>query len=127
MEFRTRKFVKPGDLNPSNKLFGGQLLAWIDEECYIYAACQLETKQLVTKIIGEVDFKAPAEQGDVIEIGVETVSVGTTSIMLRCEVRNKNTKKTICKIAKVVFVHVDENGPAPHGKGRSDDHHQVVS
>ena len=31
MRFHTRKWVKPEDLNPNSTLFGGRLLAWIDE------------------------------------------------------------------------------------------------
>lgn len=32
MRFHTRKWVKPEDLNANGTLFGGKLLAWIDEE-----------------------------------------------------------------------------------------------
>jgi acyl-CoA hydrolase len=34
MRFHTRKWIKPEDLNPNGTLFGGQLLAWIDEGLY---------------------------------------------------------------------------------------------
>ncbi len=130
MEYRTRKLVKPGDLNPRNTLFGGRLMEWVDEEAAIYATCQLDTQNIVTKYIGEVDFKSPARQGDIVEIGVETVHVGQTSITVRCVVRNKTTKLPICQIDKIVFVHVDEHGrAAAHSKAPFDeDHHsQVVS
>lgn len=129
MEYRTRKLIKPGDLNPRNILFGGRLMEWIDEECFIYASCQLETQNLVTKVIGEINFEAPARQGDVIEIGVEARHIGNTSITLFCEVRNKTSKKAICRIGKIVFVHVDEKGrPTPHGKGLPEyDFSQAVS
>jgi acyl-CoA hydrolase len=36
MRFHTRKWIKPEDLNP-NGTFGGQLLAWIDEELALYS------------------------------------------------------------------------------------------
>jgi acyl-CoA hydrolase len=53
----------------------------------------------------------------VIEIGMETVAFGRTSLTLRCVVRNRRTKKTITAVEKIVFVLVDESGrPAPHGK-----------
>jgi len=68
MQYRTRKLVKPGDLNGENTLFGGRLMEWLDEECAIYAICQLESTKLRTKIIGEIDFKAAAHQGEVIEM-----------------------------------------------------------
>ena len=32
MNFNTRKWVKPEDLNANHTLFGGRLLSWIDEE-----------------------------------------------------------------------------------------------
>ena len=58
-----------------------------------------------------------AKKGDIIEMGMEAVNFGRTSITLRCEVRNKLTRKTILAIDKMVFVSVDENGvPQPHGK-----------
>jgi acyl-CoA hydrolase len=37
MRFHTRKWIKPEDLNPNGTLFGGQLLAWIDEELALYS------------------------------------------------------------------------------------------
>ena len=117
MRYRTRKLVKPGDLNPEDTLFGGRLLEWLDEECAIYAVCQLGTSNLRTKIIGEIDFKSPARQGDIIEIGVDVVAFGKTSVTLKAEVRNKNTKQTILTIDKFVMVSVDGFGkPTPHGK-----------
>ncbi|HSU45673.1 MAG TPA: acyl-CoA thioesterase, partial [Arthrobacter sp.] len=39
--FRTRKWVRPEDLNANGTLFGGSLLKWIDEEAAIYAILQL--------------------------------------------------------------------------------------
>ena len=58
-----------------------------------------------------------AQPGDIVEIGCELVSVGRTSITIACEVRNKDTKQSIIKIDKIVFVLLDNNGvPKPHGK-----------
>jgi acyl-CoA thioesterase YciA len=117
MEYRTRKIIMPCDLNSRHTLFGGKLLGWIDSECYIHASCQLEAQSLVTKFIGEIEFKAPAKAGDIIEIGVDVVNIGSTSITLKCDVRNKSTKKVICVIKRIVFVHVDEHGRStPHYK-----------
>ena len=116
LKYRTRKVVKPGDLNSGNTLFGGRILEWIDEECGVYAACQMNTKTLVTKYMSELNFLAPAYQGDVVEIGVDTVDVTRTTIAVTCHVRVKETKEEIVSIDKVVFVNVDENGrPARHG------------
>ena len=117
MNYHTRKWIKPEDLNPNHSLFGGRLLQWIDEEAALYAIIQLENSRAVTKYISEINFVSSAKQGDIIEIGIEAVEFGRTSLSLRCEVRNKMTHQIIITIDKLVFVGLDENGnPKPHGK-----------
>jgi len=119
MEFRTRKVVKPGDLNPRNTLFGGRLLEWVDEECMIYCSCQVGHTSLATKFIDEINFLSAAKQEDVVEIGVEVVSTGRTSITVRCEVRNKATQQMILAVDKIVFVSLNSKGrPIPHELAR---------
>ncbi|WP_295128063.1 hotdog domain-containing protein [uncultured Chitinophaga sp.] len=117
MNFYTRKWVKPQDLNAHGTLFGGSLLAWIDEEAAIYTIIQLGTNGVVTKYMSEINFINSARQGDIVELGIKATHFGRTSLTLTCQVRNKITQKTILTIDKMVFVSVDENGvPSPHGK-----------
>jgi acyl-CoA hydrolase len=117
MIYRTRKLIKPGDLNARGTLFGGQLLKWIDEEAAIFAICQLDSPNIVTKLMSEINFVSMAKTGDIIEFGMDLVTFGKTSVTLSCNVRNKNTKDTIIQIDKIVFVLLDDEGkPTPHGK-----------
>ena len=117
MKFHTRKWVKPEDLNPNQTLFGGRLLQWIDEEAALYAIIQLENTKVVTKYISEINFISAPQQGDIIEIGIKATHFGSSSITLKCEVRNKVTQKMILTIDKLVFVNLDAHGnPLPHGK-----------
>lgn len=117
MNFYTRKWVKPEDLNAHGTLFGGSLLRWIDEEAAIYAIIQLGTNRCVTRYMSEINFISSAKQGDIIELGIKATHFGRTSLELECEVRNKITRKSILTIEKIVFVSVDENSvPWPHGK-----------
>jgi acyl-CoA hydrolase len=117
MRFHTRKWVKPEDLNPNRSLFGGRLLEWIDEEAALYAIIQLENEHTVTKYMSEINFMSSAKQGDIIEIGIEVISFGTTSVTLKCKARNKMTREIILTIDKIVLVALDEEGrPKPHGK-----------
>jgi acyl-CoA hydrolase len=117
MRFHTRKWVKPEDLNPNGSLFGGRLLAWIDEEAAIYVICQLDNLRVVTKYISEINFVSSARQGDVVELGFTATAFGRTSVTLRCIARNKITRKVILSVDKMVFVGLDEQGlPHPHGK-----------
>ena len=116
MKYYSRKLIRPSDLNANNTLFGGSLLKWIDEEAGIYAMSKLNSRKVVTKYMSEIDFVSSATQADVIEIGLEFVSIGMSSITFRCEVRNRFKEKTIIRIEKIVFVNVDENErPIPHG------------
>ncbi|WP_353133075.1 hotdog domain-containing protein [Pseudopedobacter sp.] len=117
MNFYTRKWVKPEDLNAHGTLFGGSLLSWIDEEAAIYTIIQLGTNRCVTKYMSEINFINSAKQGDIIELGIKAIQFGRTSLTLTCQVRNKITRKTILTIEKIVFVSVNEDGvPTPHGK-----------
>ena len=122
MKYHTRKWVKPGDLNPNHSLFGGRLLEWIDEEAALYAIMQLDNPRVVTKSMSEINFVSSARQGDIIEIGIETVKFGHTSLTLRCKVRNTMTCHTIITIDKITMVALDENGhPTRHGKTEESD------
>lgn len=114
MEYRTRKIIKYEDLNARDTLFGGQLLRWVDEEAAIYAICQIGDRMVVTKAMSKIDFKSAPKLGDIIEIGMDLVKVGNTSITFKCNVRNKFTKKDVITIDEIVFVRVDDNGkPKP--------------
>ena len=117
MRFHTRKWVKPEDLNPNGTLFGGRLLAWIDEEAALYTLIQLENKRIVTKFISEINFNSSAKQGDIVELGMEVIKVGKTSLTLKCEARNKMTRETILTVDNIIMVNLGEDGkPTPHGK-----------
>ncbi|KUJ83381.1 acyl-CoA thioesterase [Microbulbifer flavimaris] len=117
MKYYSRHFVKPADLNPAQRLFGGQLLAWIDEEAAIFAGCQMGTPMVVTKLMSEIDFVSSAFCGDVVEFGFEVVDIGRTSLTIHCEVRNKQTRERILQVERIVFVALDLEGrPTPHKK-----------
>jgi len=117
MRFHTRKWVKPEDLNANGTLFGGQLLAWIDEEAALYTIIQLENSKIVTKYMSEINFMSSAKQGDIVEIGIDVTKFGKTSITLKSEVRNKMTRETILTVENIIMVNLGNDGkPEPHGK-----------
>ena len=103
MRFHTRKWVKPEDLNPNSTLFGGRLLAWIDEELALYAIIQLESPKIVTKHMSEINFRSSAKQGDIIEIGIDVVKFGNTSITLTCQARNMMTREIIIGLSNCMI------------------------
>lgn len=119
MRFLTRKWVKPEDLNPNGSLFGGKLLAWIDEELALYSIIQLENSRIVTKHMSEINFRSSVKQGDIVEIGIDVVKFGMSSLTLKCEARNIITRETIITIDTITMVSLGEEGkPQAHGKTR---------
>lgn len=117
MRFHTRKWIKPEDLNANGTLFGGKLLAWIDEEAALYSIIQLENHKVVTKFMSEINFLSSAKEGDIVEIGTDVVNFGNSSLTLNCEVRNKMTRETIIRVDNIIMVNLGEDGkPKPHGK-----------
>ena len=117
MRFHTRKWVKPEDLNPNGTLFGGKLLAWIDEELALYSIIQLENTRIVTKHMSEINFRSSAKQGDIVEIGIDIVKFGNSSLTLKCEARNIMTRETIITIDSITMVSLGADGkPSAHGK-----------
>ncbi len=117
MNFHTRKWVKPEDLNPNNNLFGGRLLQWIDEEAALYTMIQLENKKIATKYMSEINFISSAKQGDIVELGIQVEKFGNTSITLSCIARNKMSRKNILTIDNITMVNLGEDGrPKAHGK-----------
>ena len=117
--FNNSILIKPEDLNPADKLFGGRILEHIDEKAALFAYCQLNKKPedvIVTKLISEINFVSSAAKGEIVEFGFRVIHVGTTSLSLECIVRNKTNEETIIHIDKIVFVNVDKDlKPKPHG------------
>ncbi|MFV8337289.1 acyl-CoA thioesterase [Flavobacterium sp. RSP29] len=117
MRFHTRKWVKPEDLKSNGTLFGGKLLAWIDEELALYTIIQLENTRIVAKHMSEINFRSSAKQGDIIEIGIDVLKFGNTSLTLKCEARNMMTRETIIMIDHTTMVNLDAEGKLKaHGK-----------
>lgn len=117
MNYQTRKWVRPEDLNANGTLFGGKLLSWIDDEAALYSIIILKNNRIVTKFMSEINFMSSARQGDIIEIGLDIVKFGKTSITMRCEVRNVMTKAVIITVDAITMVNLDSFGqPAIHGK-----------
>jgi len=112
-----RKIIKPEYLNSANRLFGGELMKWLDEAAALYAICQLKTKKLVTLKVSELLFKNPCYQGDILEFYTETKNVGKTSFAVKVTAQTKplDGDPIVIVTAELVFVTVDDLGkPISH-------------
>ena len=61
------KLVLPPDTNHHHSIFGGRVLAYIDEIAAI-ASMKHAKSEVVTASIDSVDFVSPAYAGDVLEL-----------------------------------------------------------
>jgi acyl-CoA hydrolase len=62
--------------------------------------------------MSEINFTS-SKAGDIIEIGIEVVN-GTSSLTLKCEVRNMMTRETIISIASTTMVNLGETVNRKH-------------
>ena len=120
-----RRLVMFTDLNAAGRLFGGRLMAWVDEATAMVAMGIMGTRHIVTKKFGEFIFDAPGVAGDFIEIWCRPLREGNTSLTLDCRVTVRDVRqrdvhdkgaRQICS-SNVVFVALDEKGrPRPWKK-----------
>ncbi|MCG3087633.1 acyl-CoA thioesterase [Sporosarcina sp. MB25] len=73
------KLVLPPDTNHLQTIFGGQVLAYIDEIAAI-TAMKHANSAVVTASIDSVDFVSSATVGDVLELEAVVSSTGRTSM-----------------------------------------------
>ena len=98
-------------------LFGGQMLAWLDEAGVAFASEICGTPRMVTVHMAEVIFTAPARPTQIIKIYGEVEKMGNTSVVLNLEARRHSvyngTQKTVCS-TQITFVRIDGDGePVP--------------
>ena len=100
----------PGNLNHHNRLYGGQLLKWLDEAAAITAMRHSEG-EVMTAGIDHLDFKAGAVLGDRINIHGYVTYVGRTSMEVRLDTYAEKIDGdlTLINMAYFVMVGVDEN------------------
>lgn len=100
-----KKVCMQKDIGVHNNLFGGNLLAWIDEAAAAFISEAINFRPVVTLKINEVLFKAPVKLHDVINIDCEIINIGKSSINVEVQVVNTNSNKIVCT-SNLVFVHV---------------------
>ncbi|RAL26457.1 acyl-CoA thioesterase [Thermoflavimicrobium daqui] len=117
-ESRTIKtvLVLPPDTNQHGTIFGGKVMALIDEVAAI-TSMRHARKPSVTASIDSLHFINPARIGDVLTIEAFVTSTGKTSMEIFCRVTSENLKtrlKTLTTTSFITMVAIDEYGkPSP--------------
>ncbi|WP_172370739.1 acyl-CoA thioesterase [Sporosarcina jiandibaonis] len=105
------KLVLPPDTNHLQTIFGGKVLAYIDEIAAITAMKHSNTA-VVTASIDRVDFVSSAYVGDVLELEAVVSSTGRTSMEVHVLVHSTNLLTGVKKLTTESFltmVAMDEN------------------
>ena len=104
------QLVLPEDLNPSGRLFGGRLLAWIDIVAAItarrHAGCNVTTAS-----IDRLQFKEGAFPGDTLVLRGRLTYAGNTSMEIRVDTfrERSDSRLRLINTAYLVMVAIDEN------------------
>jgi len=106
----------PRDTNGHGTIFGGVLLAYIDQAGAI--ATRPHCERVLTVKMNEVVFHAPVYVGDIVSFYTAVTRIGRTSITIKVLVTAERWRKTdeTVKVteAEVVYVNVDEKRmPSP--------------
>jgi acyl-CoA hydrolase len=106
----THRLVLPGDLNHYGFLFGGRLLAWIDEASWIAASLDFPHCQFVTVAMATVEFRHSVRDGTILKITCLREHEGITSVSYSVEVIDEKAGPHAIFSTRVTFVSVDDAG-----------------
>lgn len=101
------------DIGIHGNLFGGILMAWIDEAAAAYATEYCYTPNMVTVKVGELIFSKPLKVGQHVRIYAKVNKLGNTSITLKLEARKYSLysgEETLVCSTNTTFVRIDDDG-----------------
>ena len=104
------QILTQANLNGYSRLFGGQLMEWIDIVAAVVARRHSECN-VTTAVVDMLQFKKPAYANDTIIIKGKVTYTGRTSMEVKVEtfVEALSGEKTLINTAYLVMVALDEN------------------
>ncbi len=131
MKLINKKICMGKDIGIHGNMFGGILMAWIDEAAAAFATEYCYTPNMVTLKVGELRFKKPIKVGNHIRVYGEVAHLGTTSITLDIDVRKYNLYsgvETVVCTTSITFVRIDDDGnPTPIGDSVKKRHEELLA
>lgn len=109
----TYTLVRTEHLNHHGKLFGGQLLKWVDEYAWLAAARDFCGSVLVTRAMENSEFRHAVPNGSILRFHIEQQHVGTTSALYSVDVYADmpgSPEEQLIFSNHVTFVAVDDDG-----------------
>lgn len=105
-----KTFVMPADLNFHGTLFGGAMLAYLDQAGAIVAQNRSQSRVFLVAM-NKANFTAPARLNDSITIYGGVVKVGTTSMTVKLEAWREDPitgEKQLSASSEATYVAIDE-------------------
>jgi acyl-CoA thioesterase YciA len=117
MELITTKVCMSKDIGVHGNLFGGYMMAYVDEAAAAYVCEICNTPRMVTVKVSEFEFKRPVKVGSIIKFYGDVVNFGTTSITVSIVVKKFSVytqDEEIVTSTNMTFVRIDDEGsPIP--------------
>lgn len=110
---RLGELIEPGDANYLGKAFGGAILAKIDL-CAYATASRFAGTICVTASFDRVDFHAPIEVGELIQLEGRVTYAGRTSVEVTIEISSQNVMTGEVRhtnTARVTMVAIRDGAP----------------
>lgn len=109
----TTKICQAGEIGIHGNLFGGTMLAWLDEAGASLAAYLCATPDMITLKMKEVLFKRPVKTGDHIRLFGEILQIGNSSITLSLEAKrylfDRQKFELVCS-TEMIYVRINAQG-----------------
>ncbi len=105
--------VRQEHLTHHGYLFGGAMLAWVDEFAWLVASRDFPGCRLVTRAMNNIEFENSVVNGTILRFNILPFRQGETSITYSVAVFADEPGATAEKAVfhtNITFVHVDENG-----------------
>ena len=109
------QLIRPVHMNGARRLFGGQLMEWIDVAAALSARrpCRCE---VTTACVDRLQFLQPAYEDDTVVLTAHVTYTGRTSMEVRVDsyVEALDGSRRLINTAYLIMVAVDKNGtPIP--------------
>lgn len=111
-ESRTEQvqILNQSNINGFGRLFGGQLMQWIDIVAAVVARRHSE-KNVTTVLVDTLEFKQPARVNNTLVLNGYITYTGRTSMEVRVDtfIESLSGERTLINTAYLVMVALDEN------------------
>ncbi len=115
MHYVATKICQASVIGINGNLFGGTMLAWLDEAGAAFAGYLCRTPNMVTMKMDEVLFKRPVRISHHIRLYARVHRIGRTSLTINVEARRfdfeKELEELVCS-TRIVYVKIDTDGNA---------------